>query len=77
VATAYENAIATRNNLLQQVANETALMLANGPRPQYSLRGQSFNWESWLKTMREEIAGWTSLAQLLEPLGQTDVRGVT
>jgi hypothetical protein len=77
MATAYENVIAARNSLAQLLANETALMETNGPRPQYSLRGQSFNWESWLQRMREEIAALTATAQLLEPLGQTDVRGVT
>jgi hypothetical protein len=77
MATAYENVIAARNSLAQLLATETALMETNGPRPQYSLRGQSFNWDAWLTKMREEIAELTATAQLLGPLDQVDVRGVT
>lgn len=57
MATAVENLIAARNNLAQVIATETARWVSEGCQVTHSIDGESFEWNSWLTSQNEAMAG--------------------
>jgi hypothetical protein len=55
MATDLQNLQSIRSNLLQEVANETAYVAANGPKPTYSIDGQAVSWTEWLTARLAQI----------------------
>jgi hypothetical protein len=67
-----------RDNLAQLIQQETALMLTNGPRPQYSLDGESFSWDEWMLKCGERITYFNDALQRLDdPAFMIEARGVS
>lgn len=53
------------DNLITIVATETAYQATNGPKPSYSLDGQSVNWDTWLDGMQSKIEKQQKLIQVI------------
>ena len=52
MATYVENLTSTRDNTASVMATETAYWVTNGPKPSYSLDGESVSWDQWLTNMQ-------------------------
>ncbi len=65
---------ATADAILTEIANETALWAANGPKPSYSIDGQSVDWNQWLLLRRQGLMELYKLIQALQPY-QLKTRG--
>lgn len=64
--TAAENLKTIRDNLITEVKTETTLWAANGPKPSYSLDGQSVSWDQWLENRTRQIESCDRMIQVLE-----------
>lgn len=66
-AQAAASAKAIRDALISEVQTETAAwVLAGGPKPNYSLDGQSVSWNEWLSNRTDQIEKMNKLIQILE-----------
>jgi hypothetical protein len=54
-----------RDNITQIILAQTNVWLANGCPPTFSLDGESYQWNEWLKARNEEIKGLTESIQAL------------
>lgn len=62
--TAYQ---AILSNLETSLANETLAQTVNGPRPQYSLDGESYSWPEWREAMMRKITACRRLINAAQP----------
>ena len=67
MATYLENLVIIRDNYAQSLATESALQISNGPKPSYSIDGQSVNWDAWRDSMMAKIAALNELLAAGEP----------
>ncbi len=56
-----ENLITLRDNYIQILTDESTYQLANGPKPSYSIDGESVSWDSWRDSMTAKIESLTNL----------------
>lgn len=56
-----------RDNLISEVTTETTAWAANGPKPSYSIDGQSVDWNAWLSNRMEMIEKYTAMIAKLTP----------
>jgi len=57
------NLAAIKASLLQQLADETAFCQANGPKPSYSLDGESYSWTEWREAVLRKVTSLNTLIQ--------------
>lgn len=69
-----ESLKATADAILMEIQTETALWAANGPKPSYSIDGQSVDWNTWLLRRRQALTELFELIQALQPY-QLKTRG--
>lgn len=60
-----ENLKTIRSNLIAVIAAKTAEWVASGCPPSFSIDGESYQWDSWLKTKNEELKGLTENLRLI------------
>ena len=60
----YNNLLAIKSNLIAQLANETAAVLAGGAKPSYSLDGESYSWTEWRQALLAKVELLNKLIQL-------------
>jgi|JI10StandDraft_1071094.scaffolds.fasta_scaffold540530_3 hypothetical protein len=53
------------DNLVAVIAAKTAEWVASGSPPSFSVDGESYSWDQWLKTKNDEIAGLIKTKRLL------------
>lgn len=58
------NLQAIKANLLASLATETAYQQAHGPRPSYSLDGESYQWTEWREAILRKVDQLNHLIQL-------------
>jgi hypothetical protein len=51
-----DDLISIRQNIATMVKTETALWVTGGPKPDYSIDGQSVSWTAWLSAMTDKLA---------------------
>ncbi len=56
---------ASRSNVVAIIAAQTALWLADGCPPTFSVDGESYQWNEWLKARNEEIKAMTESISIL------------
>lgn len=44
-----------RSNIIASLKAETAYQVANGPKPSYSIDGESVNWDTWRDSMQRKV----------------------
>lgn len=73
---AYTDMVAARDAIAAAIKTEAEYVQTNGPKPQYSVEGQSFDWPGWLRTMIEQIEKLNALlAKMQAPsIGITQYR---
>jgi thymidylate synthase len=67
MATALENLKQAREDLITQVALESAYCAAHGPKPSYSLDGESYQWSEWREAAGRKIEQLNKLIQAEKP----------
>ena len=67
MATAAEQLETIKASLLASLASETAYQEANGPRPDYSLDGESYSWASWREAVLRKVETINRLIQQEQP----------
>ena len=67
MATYTENLVIIRDGYAQLLATEVAHQIANGPKPDYSIDGQSVSWEGWREGMMKKIAALNELILDTDP----------
>ena len=65
MASDVDNLKATRSSYIATLATEAAYQAANGPKPSYSIDGETVNWDTWRDSMVDKIAKLTELIQSL------------
>ncbi len=75
MATNVVNLQAIKAALLQSLADETAFQAANGPKPTYSLDGESYSWSEWRSMMLDKIKDLNILIQQEDPVWCIKSRG--
>lgn len=63
MATDLQNLKSIKSQLLQSLADETAFCQASGPKPDYSLDGESYTWTGWRTAVLEKIKALNVLIQ--------------
>lgn len=63
MATYAENLTAIRDGYAQTLATEAAYQAANGPKPSYSIDGETVNWDTWRDSMHAKIESLTKQIQ--------------
>lgn len=58
-----ENLTTIRDNYAQALATESAYQITNGPKPSYSIDGESVNWDTWRDSMLAKIDTLEKLIQ--------------
>lgn len=58
--------IALRTKFVTLLTTETDYQIANGPKPSYSLDGETMNWDQWRDGMLERIDKVTGIIQKLQ-----------
>jgi hypothetical protein len=61
------NLVAIKGNLLATLAAETAYQAAYGPKPTYSLDGESYSWTEWRSAVLDKVEQLGKLIQLEQP----------
>jgi len=64
MATVADNLNTIKANFMALLATETAYQVANGPKPTYSLDGESYQWDSWRQAMLDKIETINKLIQM-------------
>ena len=67
MATAADHLEAIKASLLVSLASETAYQEANGPRPDYSLDGESYQWTAWREAVLRKVETLNRLIQQERP----------
>lgn len=57
------NLIAIRSNYIQLLATESAAQITNGPKPSYSLDGESYSWNEYRQQLQAMIEKYNILIQ--------------
>ena len=70
-----DSLVAAKASIAALIATETAYQVTNGPRPSYSLDGESYDWPGWLSAMVEKIEKLNALIQVED--GAFEVRSYT
>ncbi len=55
--------INAKADLATLIATETAYQIINGPKPSYSLDGESYDWPGWIRATQEAIDKFDALIQ--------------
>jgi len=63
MATVADNLATVKANYMLLLATETAYQVANGPKPSYSLDGESYQWDTWRAAMLDKIEVINKLIQ--------------
>lgn len=63
MATVQDNLATIKANYVLLLAEESAYQRKNGPKPSYSLDGESMQWESWRQMMLDKIETINRLIQ--------------
>lgn len=66
MATDVENLKATRSSYLQTLATEAAYQAANGPKPSYTIDGETMQWDTWRDSMTAKIEVLTKMISILQ-----------
>jgi hypothetical protein len=66
VASDVDNLKATRSSLIQTLATEAAYQATNGPKPTYSIDGESVSWDEWREATLRQIDELTALIVKLQ-----------
>jgi hypothetical protein len=66
MATDVDNLKALRSSLIQTLATEAAYQAANGPKPSYSIDGESVSWDEWRTSTAAQIDKYTDLIVRLD-----------
>ena len=67
MATAVENLKQAREDMITTLALEQAYCAAHGPKPDYSLDGESYQWSAWEEATIRKIEALNRVIQQLEP----------
>ena len=67
MATDLENLISTRSSYIALLATESAYQVAHGPKPDYSLDGESYQWAGWREALLRKIESLDRLIQNRRP----------
>ena len=67
MATYLENLVIIRDGYAQSLATEAAYQVANGPKPDYSIDGQSVSWEAWRSGMMKKLEELNDLIGAADP----------
>lgn len=63
MATDLQNLQTIKSNLLASLAAETTYQAAHGPKPSYSLDGESYSWTEWREAVLRKITTLNALIQ--------------
>lgn len=63
MATVAENLTRIKANLALLLATETDYQVANGPKPSYSLDGESYQWTEWREAILRKMDALDKLIQ--------------
>lgn len=55
MATYLENLVTIRDGIASLIATEVAYQLTNGPKPSYSIDGESVDWPGWFAAMSDRL----------------------
>lgn len=66
MATDVDNLKAIRSSYITTLATEAAYQAANGPKPSYSIDGESVNWDAWRDSMMAKVDAVTELIVKLQ-----------
>lgn len=67
MATALERLRQAREDLITTLALEEAYQAAHGPKPSYSLDGESYSWTEWRTACLAQIEAFNRLIQAERP----------
>ena len=67
MATAAQHLSNIKNSLLASLAAETAYQEAHGPKPSYSLDGESYSWAEWRTAVLAQVGELNLLIQQEAP----------
>lgn len=67
MATALQNLENVKSSLLATLAAETAYQETHGPKPDYSLDGESYQWTAWREAVLRKIEVLNRLIQQEKP----------
>ncbi len=59
--------VAIRDNLIQELQNETAYRLANGPKPTYQIADRHVDWNEYLQGMMDDIRKMEEMIIAMNP----------
>lgn len=74
MATYVEKLTAIRDDLATTFALEVAYTAAHGPKPDYSLDGESYQWSAWEEAATRKLEALNKLIQQAKPF-QISSRG--
>ena len=66
MASDVDNLRSIRSNYIATLAAESAAQVTNGPKPSYSLDGESVNWDTWRDSMMARIDSISKVIQNLQ-----------
>lgn len=64
MATNAQNLASIKASLLASLALETAYQETHGPKPDYSLDGESYQWTAWREAILRKVTELNKLIQL-------------
>lgn len=67
MATVLQNLEAVKASLLVSLAAETAYQESHGPKPSYSLDGESYQWTEWREAVLRKVETLNRLIQQEKP----------
>ena len=67
MATAVQQLETIKASLLASLVSETAYQELNGPRPDYSLDGESYQWAAWREAVLRKVETINRLIQQEQP----------
>ncbi len=65
MATEADDLKTIRASYIATLKTEAAYQAANGPKPSYSIDGESVNWDAWRDSMLKKIEDLTNLIQAI------------
>ena len=71
MATAVQQLETIKASLLASLVSETAYQELNGPRPDYSLDGESYQWAAWREAVLRKVETINRLIQQEQPYFQS------
>lgn len=66
MASDVDNLKTIRSNYIATLATESSFQVANGPKPSYSIDGETVNWDTWRDSMTAKIDAITEMIVKLQ-----------